>query len=549
MVDGVNLDQILVNDSPRREGHHIHNSAQQLPSSHVLHSSYQHHNNHFLGRHHTSQTSSFLGANHEWWGQPNTFTAAPLSWFQRYYAYRTPESGLYRRLYRDENYNSSGSLSEIDDEHNRTHGRTLPTPLSCGALAWRILCCACCCCCHRSSSYGKGGPHVAPEETISLNRDATVPSTATEGTRRRKMDDNTPNSTRFCFVIGLTIVLIIAMLHISKGNHMWILNPGESHLVRPAYLTDRIVITSGAGQEASVYTLKRPCPALTGPILNTSFQNEMSLGEDGYQYDHFYLNQHSTLVVQFAVTVGSVDVYLLQGRHFLSRLEKSSLQPGRDQYLFFNRFVSSTTNAVQLNYNVTKTDVYIVLYDNASSGTSRFSSSYSLQRTTYDVISQSSPKCPDIATKECTVRLPFFPSRKECILVQTEPSADPHAIVSIRISQRRRYGWIVLFSLLPLIVYTIWPSCHLTTSPASSPHAEIFEAVNSFSPDPPPRYLDFPTLAQTLPAIPAPLHVVESHSSDLVKNLNGSNHFGLGSILTSPVTSPTLLPYQHSYSK
>jgi len=512
--------------------HHHHHRAHNIPKqnhqnedNHTLNHQQRQQQQQHPSREHANEQSLLLGlGNREWMGQPYTYNASPMSWFQRYY-YRNhvPSSPTY--LYnnrRDQNYTSSGSIPDIElDENNMNQRCARCIDVLCGSFC-TLLCCVCLCW-RRKNQSTTANPNEGDGEA--LIRESSWQRTSNSTSRYMA-------SSGFCLVFAVTLCLPMILLRSSTGDHTWDLNPGESHRISPAFLNKEISITTKGEVGVRVYAIKGHCPPLSGHPLNLSYSQTIRLQEGEYEYDKFYLNNGSTVNVEIKNTTGSVDVYLLQGRSLLEDVQEASFNPDSHGYLQ-KQFVTSSNNKVKLKQTVETTDTYTLLYDNAHGGVSQISVSYRIDLATYD-LSHESPKCAGGKARFCTLSLPLVPLfGNQCFLVQAESSPSLDDIVTVHITQHRRYGMLIFLSLLPILVYSVCPCCYRDQErtlsyeqlPLSSPPGPLPLALS-------PNYHDYPTLRkyptpvpppvqEYLPSIPSPIHIhVFASGSSAVDEIN-----------------------------
>lgn len=458
---------------------------------------------HGQNRDHAHQQSTIFQAarSREWMGNAYTFNASPLSWFQRYNAFRVNSTGIYRQYYRDENYASSGSIPPLD------HDDALYSDQSHQ---------------HRKMISGKGCCTTTPEtSTASLcigsccktrrrvESTQSIQSSGGETGFQERAGGLCSKGNQFCLVLLLTAILVVNLVHVSRGNHSWTLNPGESFEITPAYLIDTISIKSeGTKRGAQVYAIpsQQGCPPLTGPLVTIASQEDtIFLAKDSYQFQYFYLNEGSSIHADIVALSGSANVFLLRGDHALRQLENSLFFPptANNRHCVMQQFVSSSSPAIsstKLSYQIQNTDTYILIYENPTIGATRLLASLSLDMTTYDLSDrynhyEFSPTCNNTATKTCFLSIPFlapfFRNKGECFIVQTpakvvdpdELDVDDDGTVTIHITQHRRHGWIVLLSFLPLLTFSMWPYCgHADDDHSGRSYRELYEAVSHFPP-------------------------------------------------------------------
>lgn len=248
---------------------------------------------------------------------------------------------------------------------------------------------------------------------------------------------------------------------ISSQDDRWILNAGESRRISPAFLTDKVNLqvewdSHQDGVDVSLYAL-HSCPPLTGPPVSVSNQHYMTLGRGDYQYDYFYLNAGSTMSANFAQSQGSSEVLLLRGSDILSRLKGHSDDidwEDIDRGAISTWYISSGSTSKTVNFRADRTDIYILLYDNPSSSIGKLSMSCSMKLTTYNLKGHP-PICSDAVTTACP---PIETKGAGCIIVDTTPgsSAEQGGEVSLRITGKRRWFAIFLWSTLPGLLIVAW---------------------------------------------------------------------------------------------
>ena len=413
------------------------------------------------------------------------YNGTPLSWFQRYYYYQgVAESALHysnHHRHRDQLYTSSGSIPDFledpdHDENDNGHANK-PCTNFCEALCAALCClfrCGCCC------KY----PHVDTTTTISRRTTTNSETEPLSDLRRSDSFSRYKASSAFCLVFVLTIVIPMTLLHASRGDCTWLLHPGESRRIRPAFMNRGITVSSSGGKfDVQVYATNGKCPPLSGPRQNVSVVENLTLAEEIFEYHFFYLNQGSTIHAQIAASLGSADVYLLRGQQFLYQLEKkSSYDPGSSQYI--RKQTATPGQRIQWNETINVTDTYTLVFDNPKKYNASMFVSLELQLSTYN-LHRVSPKCSKTQEHPCTVSVPMWlPWEKQCLLVQTSlPTANELGIndaASVHIAQHRRFGWIVTISLLPLLAYSFWPRCYQEEEEDHSnnrPYEELYQAA------------------------------------------------------------------------
>eukprot|EP00977_Amphora_coffeiformis_P010751 scaffold2518_cov178-Amphora_coffeaeformis.AAC.10 len=492
-------------------------SREEVDSSSLLHPNRKEGNHDTLHqqqqpREHANQQSMLLGlGNREWMGQPYTYNASPMSWFQRYYRHHLPSSYLLQHsnsYHRDHNYTSSGSLPDIelnDDENNSSQRCARCIDVLCGSFCTLLCCCGCLWRPRRKDDHTTmaANPNEGDGEGQNLFNTREFSSSRQTSASRYMA------SSGFCLVFILTILLPMILLRSSSGDHTWDLNPGESHRISPAFLNKEVSIATNGEVGVRVYAIKGHCPALSGRPLNLSDKQTIRLQREEYDYMNFYLNKGSTIDVEITNSTGSVNVYLLQGRRILQDVQESSFNPDSHEYLQ-KQFVSSSNEKVKLKLTVETTDIYTLLYDNVNEGLSQISVSYKINLATYD-LSHRTPKCAGGKSHSCILSLslvPFFEG--QCLLVQAESSPSLNDIVTVHITQHRRYGMIVFLSLLPILVYSVCPCCYQDRDRTLS-YEQIHDSSplgslsGSLPPALSPNYHDYPTLRKYPSPVPPPV--------------------------------------------
>ena len=459
-------------------------------------------------REQANQQSMLLGlGNREWMGQPYTYNASPMSWFQRYYRHHLPSVPPYlhsNSYHVDQNYTSSGTLPdlEVNDGNSTSQRCARCIDVLCGSFCTLLCCCGCLCRRGKKNQTTTANPNEGDGEG-GFNRESS----------RQTSTSRYMASSGFCLVFILTICLPMILLRSSSGDHTWDLNPAESHRISPAFLNKEISIVTNGEIGVRVYAFKGHCPPLSGRPLNLSDKQTIRLHREEYDYINFYLNKGSTMDVEITNPTGSVNVYLLQGRRISQDVEEEfSFNPDYPDYLQ-KYHVASSNDKVKLHQTVETTDSYTLLYDNTDEGVSQISVLYKINLATYD-LSHKSPKCAcGIAhschggkAHSCTLSSPIMPFfGGQCLLLQAESSPSLEDIVTVHITQHRRYGMIVFLSLLPILVYSVCPCCYKDRERTSS-YEQIHDSTppGSLPPALSPNYHDYPTLRKYPSPIPPP---------------------------------------------
>jgi hypothetical protein len=136
------------------------------------------------------------------------------------------------------------------------------------------------------------------------------------------------------------------------------------------------------------------CPPLTGPPVALEDSQSVVLGVDEYQYDYFHLNPGSTIAVDIDQKQGSTNIFLLKGQEALKALGSQD-----DSYSFRShsqlKWFAGEKRPLTFTHTIQHADVYIVIYDNASSSwtsSSKLQVHYKVDLTTHDLIN-AEPYC------------------------------------------------------------------------------------------------------------------------------------------------------------
>lgn len=237
---------------------------------------------------------------------------------------------------------------------------------------------------------------------------------------------------------------------LSHVNETWTLNGGETRRIpTKPILTKRIEIQSQVGNGMLVYDIAGACPPLTGPTVALNETWKLHLSPDDYQYDYYYLTMGSTLQVTFHQHHGATDISILKGTSQLHNVESGEDFPSFASQALFTRYTTAAGHHHSPNtvfqYTVPTSDVYIIVYDNASSSSGRARAMIHVDLATYDLSNQiplnDKSYCQALT---CTV----VTKRKMCLLLQ----ASGPDIVTVHITAKRKWLVISLIALIPILI-------------------------------------------------------------------------------------------------
>jgi len=307
-----------------------------------------------------------------------------------------------------------------------------------------------------------------------------------------------------CFPGLLLSFLLFVIISSSSNvtNKLWTLNGGETRGIKMPLLTSSMTITATGGAGLDVYEfVGSKCPPLTGSPVSLQDKWSFTLGLDDYQYDYFFLNKGSAIDVNVIQSVGSTNIYLVKGQKMVDRLEGTinnnnddddddyDMDEGFEHYAKLKRFVSAgSTNHVHLHYDVHKTDAYTIIYDNASTKDGQLTVQYQIQLTTHDTQGQS-PICTNVLSNPCTV-VHTRKKRASCIVLQAKETTETQEhfaedVVTIEITGRRRWGYIVGFSLIPFLIQLIRGVFFDQSGGGAEGGTSVYEAVGEIDHPPP----------------------------------------------------------------
>lgn len=293
--------------------------------------------------------------------------------------------------------------------------------------------------------------------------------------------------------VCLSIVILVALLAFSQLDKSWTLNAGETRHVKIPVLNSRINISSDDKIGVRVYDfVGQACPSLTGPTVTLEDQNTLNLGFGDYQYDYFYLNKGSVINMDFNQAKGATNIYILRGERNLKRIEGYANDDDDDlsRNILKKQYVSEGSHATgSFQFKAKESNVYIIVYDNASMNTGILSLHYTITLTTYNLNGQS-PVC-DESMDSCSINLPH---RNRCILVQAISDSGHHTtdeIVTVEVAGTRRWFLLMLYSASPFLFFLFRSMYDKRSSSyhpieSSEPNPPPTAPDNSVEPNPPP---------------------------------------------------------------
>lgn len=247
--------------------------------------------------------------------------------------------------------------------------------------------------------------------------------------------------------VFLSVCFFILLVVLSHVNESWTLNGGETRRIQTKpILTKCIEIQSQVGNGMLVYDIAGACPPLTGPTIALNETWQLHLAPDDYQYDYYYLTRGSTLQVTFYQNYGATDILILKGTSLLHNVESGEDFPSFASQALFTRYTAAAGHhrspPTHFTYTVPESDVYIIVYDNASSSSGRARAMIHVDLATYDLANQVALSKKYCQALTCTVDT----KRNMCLLIQ----ASGPDIVTVHVSAKRNWLAISLIALIPI---------------------------------------------------------------------------------------------------
>lgn len=265
--------------------------------------------------------------------------------------------------------------------------------------------------------------------------------------------------------IFLSVCLFILLVVMSTMDRTWTFNAGETRRIptRPI-LTSHVQIQSQVANGIVVYDIHGKCPALVGPTVSLDESWNLHLAPDDYQFDYYYLTKGSSLTVSFQQRRGATDISLLKGMNQLHAVQGDEDYPSFSSQALLTRYTAAVScehhhkckhgapcehpkcsygPPITIVYTVPESDVYIIVYDNASASPGRANSTIHVNLATYDLEKQ----VPYAGCEALTCSVDT--KKKECLLLQA-PSGGP--LVTVHITAKRRWLVITSIALVPMLI-------------------------------------------------------------------------------------------------
>jgi len=293
----------------------------------------------------------------------------------------------------------------------------------------------------------------------------------------------TPNCGPMVHWAFLSFCLFVLLVVMSTMNENWTFNAGETrHIPTRHFLTSHIEIQYQIANGIVVYDIEGACPKLTGPTVPLDETWHFHLAPDDYQFDYYYLTKGSTLTVTFQQHRGATDISLLKGQSQLHAVQGDEDYPSFSSDAILTRYSAAVScehhhgcheysPPIVISYTVRESDVYIIVYDNASSSPGRANATIHIDLTTYDLENQ--VPYAGCGSLTCNVKT----KRRECLLLQA-PSDGP--IVTVHVMAKRKWFVIISMAIVPMVIalalrlrYRIRESLHDELPPATNPEATV----------------------------------------------------------------------------
>jgi hypothetical protein len=233
----------------------------------------------------------------------------------------------------------------------------------------------------------------------------------------------------------ISIVLALVLMVKSSVKEIWTLNAGETRQVHVTKLIKKVQITSSIAKGISLYVLQGICPELTGPIVPLDSMHELHLDQGDYQYDHFYLNQGSSLDVTTEQLSGTSNIFLLKGT-----ISHGTSDKKLNKHAILKR-TATMGQTTRFQYKAPHSDTYTVVSENAFISKVRATITFHTNLTSFDVLDLLPVTCE--TTNMCTVDKGRM---HVCILMQA------HELVTIQINSKRKWGKILFWVILPFVI-------------------------------------------------------------------------------------------------
>ncbi|KAI2509548.1 hypothetical protein MHU86_4809 [Fragilaria crotonensis] len=227
-----------------------------------------------------------------------------------------------------------------------------------------------------------------------------------------------------CPPITIPIIVFVIALILSNMRDEWTLNAGETRQIpNNAWLHNQVSISTNIQGSASIYSMNGACPPLTGPTVSFGQTEDLTLSEDDYQYDYFYLNTGSFLDVTFTQDYGATNVFVLRGLRVALSHDNSFSSAA-----LLTRYAGAGQTA-NVQYSALASDTYTVIYDNASNSNGHATVTYQVTLTTYNL-----DGVTPVSDCEGSVSCSIDVRGRTCILVKATDE------VTVHVSASRRWG-------------------------------------------------------------------------------------------------------------
>ena len=237
------------------------------------------------------------------------------------------------------------------------------------------------------------------------------------------------------------MIVFIVILIVSTVSDSWTLNAGETRQVKTkAALNDIVYISTNIPDSLTIYALEGSCPPLNGPAVSFGDTEDIQLARGDYQYDYFYLNAGSFLDVTLTQEHGATNVLVFQGLLAAKNYMQNSDDDSFSSPVCLQSYAGAGQTA-RVQYTPSRSDTYVVVYDNASHSKGHATVSYTVNLTTYNL----DGKTP-VENCESTNTCSFDIVGHGCILVRAESE------VTVHISASRRWGALFFYSAIPLVI-------------------------------------------------------------------------------------------------
>jgi len=335
----------------------------------------------------------------------------------------------------------------------------------CRSICSVLLCVFCCSWCGNRSSSDEGTGRQLQSGSPSRQR-------TDRGRRNRRNSSSLYPSSIFSL---FAFLVLVSMSSVPDGGgegerqREWTLNAGETMRAKCPVLNNRIDIESSTADgtssaRISVYEFPgRDCPPLTGPPVTLADHFSFRLAAGDFQYDYFHLNAGSTIELNVTQTAGSTNVYVMNGAKMLDRVSGDAVVVDDDEFRVhakLRRYAtagSSSLGSVGIRYHVPKDDVYILLYDNASTDAGEMTAQYRVTATTHD-LRDAPPVCDNVGIVPCSVdQSPV--TRRSCLIIRTDSNGGQsgvHDIVTIRMAGHTAWIAIVIISIVPIVLQSLF---------------------------------------------------------------------------------------------